>query len=137
MFSKHFLSFASVFLKSTDFKICNVIISTATCWKLHLCLFLWTLKCYQNEIWSSTNVLYGKDSNIFLTQCWRWENSSRPFHEFIKTTIYQDLTIFHSLHLNIFKCLLVTFSENETLESCHNWLLSNWNRLLTLKGPGI
>ena len=38
------------FVKSTDFKISDVIISVATEWKLHLRLFLLHPKYYQNEI---------------------------------------------------------------------------------------
>ena len=36
----------------------------------------------------------------------------------------------------VFNCALLTFSKNKTLESWHNWLLSNWNRLLNWKGSG-
>ena len=49
-----------VFVKSTDFKICDVIIGIATQCKLHLCLFLLYCKYYQNEIWPNTSVLYAK-----------------------------------------------------------------------------
>ena len=57
-FSK-FLNFC-VFMKYTDFKICDVIISIAMQCKLHLCLFLLNSKSYQNETWSNTSVLYDK-----------------------------------------------------------------------------
>ena len=49
-----------VFVKSTDVKICDVIIGIARSWKLHLCLFVLSLKYYQNELWSNTSVLYGR-----------------------------------------------------------------------------
>ena len=49
-----------VFVKSTDFKICDVIISIATPWKLHLCLLLLNLKSYKNETWSNTSMLSDK-----------------------------------------------------------------------------
>ena len=49
-----------VYVKSTDFKICDVIICIATQWKLHFCLFLLNPKAYQNEILSTTSVLHGK-----------------------------------------------------------------------------
>ena len=52
-----FLDFC-VFVKSTHFKICDVIISIDTQWKLHLRLFLLDPKSYQNETWSKTSVLY-------------------------------------------------------------------------------
>ena len=31
--------------------------------------------------------------------------------------------------------LIHLFKKNETLETWHNWLLSNWNRLLNWKPP--
>ena len=84
-FSKH-LDFC-VFVKSTDFKICDVIIDIATWWKLHLCL-----------IWSNTSVLHDKFSKMFLAQCWELETSFRLFYNFIEM-IWRDLTIFNSWHL--------------------------------------
>ena len=36
----------------------------------------------------------------------------------------------------IFNYPLFTFPKNESLEPWHNWLLSNWSRLLNWKGPG-
>ena len=38
-------------------------------------------------------------SNMFLAQGWRLEASSRPFNDFIKMIIWQDLAIFNSGHL--------------------------------------
>ena len=58
-FSRHLDFYA--FLKSSEFKICDVTIGIATKWKLHLFLFLLNPKYYQNEIWSNTSVLYDKD----------------------------------------------------------------------------
>ena len=72
-------------------------------------------------------------SNMFLAgdwQCWRLETSSRPFYNFIKMKIYQDLVIFNSLHLPFLNVPYSPFQKTETLESWHNWLLSNWSRLL-------
>ena len=48
-----------MFVKSTDFKICDVIIGIGN-WKLHLSLFLSHPNYYHMEIWSSTSVLYDK-----------------------------------------------------------------------------
>ena len=48
------------FVKSTYFKICDVIMDIATGWKLHLCLFLLNPKYCQNEIRSNTIVMYEK-----------------------------------------------------------------------------
>ena len=125
-FSRH-LDFC-VFVKSTDFKIRDVNISIATLWKLHLYLFLLNPKSYQNETRSNTNMV--------LVQCWRLETSSRPFCDFIKTTIGQDLAIFNSWHLPFLIVPYSPFQKNETLESWHNWLLSNLSRLLNWKEPG-
>ena len=52
-----------------------------------------------------------------LTQCWRLETSSRPFYDFIKMTIYQDLPIFHSSYLPFLNVPYSPFQKNETLES--------------------
>ena len=74
--------------------------------------------------------------NMFLAQCWRLETSSRPFYDFIKLTIWQDLAIFNSWHLPFLNVPYSPFQKNETEESWHNWLLSNWSWLLHWKGPG-
>ena len=86
-------------MKSKDFKICDVIIGIATYWMLHLCLFLLKPKYYQNELGQRLVCCMTNISNMFLAQCWRLETSSRPFHDFIKMTIYRDLAIFSGLHL--------------------------------------
>ena len=49
-----------VFVKSTNFKICDVIIGITTYWKLHLCIIFFNPKYYQTEIWSNASVLCGK-----------------------------------------------------------------------------
>ena len=70
-------------------------------------------------------------SNMFLAECWRLETSTKFFYGFIKMTIQQDMAIFNGWHIPFlimyFICL---FKKNETLESWHIWLLSNWGRLL-------
>ena len=38
-------------------------------------------------------------SNMFLAECWRLETSCRPFYDFIKMTILQDLAIFNGSHI--------------------------------------
>ena len=67
-------------------------------------------------------------SNLFLAQCWRLETNSRLFYFFIKMTIKQDLTIFNSWHLPFFIVPYSPFQKDDTLESWHNLLLSNWSR---------
>ena len=76
-------------------------------------------------------------SNMFLAECWRLETSSRLFYDFIKMTIQQDLAIFNGWHIPFLIVFYSPFQQNETLESRHIWLLSNWGRLLNLKRPGI
>ena len=127
-----------VFVKFTNFKICDVTISIATYWRLHLCFFLLNPKYYRNEIWSIRVCCMINISNMFLAQCWRMETSSRPFYDFNKMTIWRDLSIFSNwLIFTIFNSPLFKLSKkikkekkNETLEVWHNWLLSNLSRLL-------
>ena len=76
-------------------------------------------------------------SNLFLAECCRLETSSRLFYDFIKITIQQDPTIFNGWHIPFLIVLYSPLQKNETLESWHIWLLSNWGRLLNWKGPGI
>ena len=73
-------------------------------------------------------------SNIFLAQWWRPETSSWPFYDFIKLTIYWNLDIFNVWHLPFLIVPYVFFQKNKTLESWHNWLLSNWSKLLNWNG---
>ena len=70
-----------------------------------------------------------------MAQCWRLGTSSRPFYDFIKITIQQDLAIFNSWYLSFLIVPYSPFQKNETMESWHKWLLSNWSRLLKWKGP--
>ena len=104
---------------------------------LDLCLFLLNLipikmTFGQILVYCITNI-----SNIFLAECGRLKTSSSPFYDFIKMTIQQDLAIFHGWHIPFLIALYSPFQKNETLESWHIWLLSNWDRLLNWKGPGI
>ena len=69
-------------------------------------------------------------SNMFLAEYWRLETSSRLFYKFFKMTIEQDLAIFNGSHIPFLIVLYPPFQKNETLESWHLWLLSNWGRLL-------
>ena len=69
-------------------------------------------------------------SNMFLAECWRLETSSRLFYDFIKMAIQQDLVIFNGRHIPFLIAFYSPFLKNETLESWHIWLLSNWGRLL-------
>ena len=68
-------------------------------------------------------------TNTFL-ECWRLKTSSRPFYGFVKTTMYRDLAIFNSWHLPFSVVSYSPFQKNQPFEPWHNWLLSNWSRLL-------
>ena len=58
-------------------------------------------------ILSSTKMKFGQilvccmtnSFNMFLTECWRLETSSRLFYDFIEIKIQQDLAIFNGWHI--------------------------------------
>ena len=88
-----------IFVKSTDFKICDVIIDITTQWKLHLCLYFWILSTIKMKFDQIVLCCMRNISNMFLARCWTLETSSRPFYDFTRMPIEQDLTIFNSWHL--------------------------------------
>ena len=51
--------------------------------------------------------------NMFLIHCWKRETSYRPFYDFIKMTIWQDLAIFNSWHLTFWNVPYKPFEKNE------------------------
>ena len=73
---------------------------------------------------------------MFLAQCWRLETSFSSFYDFNEMTIQQDLLILGSWYLPFLILPYSPFQTTETPETWHNWLLSNWSRLLNWKGPG-
>ena len=101
-----------------------------------LACFFSNPKYYQNKICSNTSVLITNISNMFLDQCWRLETSSRAFHDFSYMTIHQDLSTLSIWYLPFLILPYSPFQKHETLETWHNWLLSNWSRLLNWKKPG-
>ena len=76
-------------------------------------------------------------SNMFLAECWRLETNFRFFYDFIKITIQQDLGSILMVDIYHLIVLYSPFQKNNTLESWHIWLLSNWGRLLNCIGPVI
>ena len=62
-------------------------------------------------------------SNMFLAECWRLE---KPVPSSLLILLKWQYSKMWPFLIN-----------NETLESWHIWLLSNWARLLNWKGPGI
>ena len=49
--------------------------------------------------------------SMFLAECWRLETSSRPFYDFIKKTIQQDLAIFNGWHMPFLIVLYSPFQK--------------------------
>ena len=50
---------------------------------------------------------------------------------------YNQIYQFLVANICCFDSPLFTLSKNKTLATCHNWLLSNWSRLLIWKGPEL
>ena len=75
-----------VFVKSTDFKVYDVIIGIAMEGKLKFRLFLLNPKYCQNESWSNTSVLCDRHLTCLCFNV-RLETSCRPFYDFIKMKI--------------------------------------------------
>ena len=124
------------FMKSTNFKICDVIIDIAPWWKLHLRLFLLNPTYYQNQ---NSVKYYCAVWQTFLTCFWfnagDWKLVPGPFMILLKWQ-YSEICPFLVITFTFFKCPLFTFSKIETLEPWHHWLLSDWIRLLNWKGTG-
>ena len=97
--------------------------------------FFWILSTIQMKFGQILVCCMANISNTFLAQCWRLEPSSRAFYDFIKMTILRDQAIFNSGHLSFLTVPYSNFQKSETLESWHNWLLSNCRRFLNWKGP--
>ena len=76
-------------------------------------------------------------SNLFLAQSWDWKLVSGYFIILMKWW-YNEICQFLVVDIYHFQFSLMysPFQKNETLESGHNWFLSNWSRLLNCKGPG-
>ena len=52
-------------------------------------------------------------ANMSLAQCWGLETNSRPFHDFIKITIYRDFTIFNGWHLSFLNVLYSPYQKTK------------------------
>ena len=77
---------------------------------------------------------YGQILMCCMTNIWKLVPG--PFMILLKWQYSADLTIFNSWRLPFLIVPYWPFQKYETLESWHNWLLSNWSRLLNWKGPG-
>ena len=88
-----------VFVKSTNLKICDVIIGIVTNESCIYASYFWILhtiklKFGQMLVCCMTNI-----SKMFLAQCCKLETTSRPLYDFIKMTIWSDAAIFNSWDL--------------------------------------
>ena len=123
------------FVKSTDFKICDVIIGIASSGISTYAYFFWILSTLKKKFRQILVCCKINISNMFLALEWRLETSSRLFYDFIKMTILRDLAIFNSYPLQLLNVHYLPFRiKQNTGESWHNWLLSNWSRFLNWKG---
>ena len=116
-----------VFVKPADFKLCDVITSYTYAY------FFWILSSIKMKFGQILVCCMKNLSNMFSTECWRLETSSRLFCDFIRKAIQQDLGIFNGWHIPFSIVLYSLFQKNETLESWYIWLLSNFGRLLIKK----
>ena len=92
--------------------------------------FFWIVRPIKMKFGQILVCCTANDSSMFLAKWWGLEISSRLFYDFIKITIQLDLAIFNDWHIPFLIVLYSPFQKNITLESWHNWLLSNWGRLL-------
>ena len=88
------------------------------------------MKFDQILVWCMTNI-----SNMFLANAGDWKLVPGPFMLLLKWRQW-DFAIFNSWHLPFLYVPDLPCQKNETLESCHNSLLSNSSRWLNWKGPG-
>ena len=104
-----------VFIKSTNFKICDVIIDIAAWWKLHFCLFLLNPTYYQNEIWSNTSVSY-KDYGQNFRTIFRTLLSCRHLHHRLPFLVYimkqKTIIIFWAIFYWFLNIILIYQEKN-------------------------
>ena len=87
----------------------------------------WNLIKYYCPVWWTFLICF---------PCWSGKLVPGPFMillkwQYSKTWPFLVIDIYH------FQMSLIhLFKKNETLESWHDWLLSNWSRLLNWKEPG-
>ena len=75
------------FVKSTDLKICDVIIGIPSSGISTYAYFFWILSTLKKKFGQILLCCKTKISNTFLAQDWRLETSSRLFYDFFKMTI--------------------------------------------------
>ena len=98
--------------------------------------FFWILNAIEMKFGQILVCCMANIFNMFLAQCWRLETVPYPFMILLKLAISRDLAIVNNWHLSFLNALFKKKKKkNETLESWHNWLLDDWNKLLNWKGP--
>ena len=75
------------FVKSTDFKICDIIIGITSSGISNSAYFFWIVSTLKKKLGQILVCCKTNISNMFLAQDWRLETSSRLFYDFIKMTI--------------------------------------------------
>ena len=82
--------------------------------------FFWILSTIKIKFGQTLVCCMANISNMFLPEYWRLEVSSRLFFDFIKMTVYWDLTIFDSWYLPF---LIVPYSPFQKMK---HWK-KTWN----------
>ena len=85
LFSRY-LDFCA-FLKSTDFKICDIIIVITSSGISTSASFFWILSTLKKEFGQILVCCKTNTSNMFIAQDWRLETNSELFYDFIKMTM--------------------------------------------------
>ena len=99
-----------VFVKSTNFKICDVIIGIVYNGSYTYAYFFWVLSII-NIIFRQTLVCYVTNiSSIFWAECWRWKLVSGCFMVLLKWQC-SEIWPFFWVTFAIITCPLFTFSK--------------------------
>ena len=109
--------------------VCVIISSCIYHKKLHLCYFFWILSTIKMKFCQILVCCVANISNVFLAECWRLETSCRLFHDFIKMTIQENLTIFGGWHLPFLNGPDSLFFKKKKRKHWNLdiiWLFSNW-----------
>ena len=111
-----------VFVKSTNFKICDIIINIVY-------YFFWILGSIKKRF-GQVSVILWYDKNIYnIFEGWKLVTGS--FMIPIKCSITRSFS-FLVIDLHHFIRPILCFQKlKKKLESCHNLLLSNWSRLVS------
>ena len=68
--------------------------------------------------------------NMFLVQFWRLQASFKPFYDYSKINLQQDVLIFNNWYVPFLNRLSAFSQKSEKLYTIRTWLLSNWSLLL-------